>query len=95
MSVYFVAQISITNEIEYSRYLDKCDEVFSKYSGKYLAVDNSPTVLEGKWKHNRMVIIEFSCESDFRSWYESPEYQSILKHRLKGDLCDSLLVKGL
>ena len=47
MSVYFVAQIKIENESEYNLYLNKCMEVFSKYNGKYLAVDSTPIILEG------------------------------------------------
>ena len=37
MSCYFVARILIHDEAEYSRYLETCDEVFSRFSGRYLA----------------------------------------------------------
>ena len=49
MSVYFVAQIKVNDEKEYERYLEKCDEVFEKYNGEYLAADLNPEILEGKW----------------------------------------------
>lgn len=95
MSCYFIAQIQIHNEDEYKKYLDKVDEVFSKFNGKYLAVDKNPVVLEGEWTHSRVVIIEFPDESEFESWYKSTEYQEIVQHRLKAAKCDTLLVKGL
>jgi uncharacterized protein (DUF1330 family) len=94
MSVYFVAQIKIIDETEYNIYLDKCDEIFSKYNGKYLAVDSTPQILEGSWGYSRSVIIEFPEEYDFNKWYNSDDYQIILKNRLSGAKCDSILVHG-
>lgn len=94
MSVYFVAQIKIVNELEYNQYLNKCDEIFSKYNGKYLAVDSAPKILEGSWDYSRSAIIEFPNELDFNAWYNSDEYQKILINRLSGAKCDSILVRG-
>ncbi len=95
MSCYFVAQIQIQDMVEYQKYLDGVNEVFSKYNGKYLAVDGSPSVLEGEWSYSRMVIIQFPNEEELRRWYCSSEYQTIAKYRLNAAKCDSLLVKGI
>lgn len=95
MSCYFVAQIRINDMEEYQKYLDGTDEVFSKYKGKYLAVDGTPEVLEGTWSYGRIVIIEFPDEAELKRWYESPEYRAIARHRLKAAKCDTLVVKGL
>lgn len=95
MSCYFIAQIKINDPIEYQKYLDRCDEVFSKFNGEYLAVDGNPEVLEGVWDYTRTILIRFPTEQDFKRWYESSEYQQILIHRLKAAKCDTLLVKGL
>ena len=94
MKHYFVANIRIHNKTEYQKYLDKVDAVFGKFSGKYLAVDCSPEVLEGKWSYSKTVIIEFRSKKDFENWYNSDEYQAILKHRLKASDCDTILIKG-
>ncbi|MCB9249993.1 MAG: DUF1330 domain-containing protein [Ignavibacteriales bacterium] len=94
MSYYFVANIKIHDNEEYQKYVNKVDEVFAKYNGKYLAVDDTPKILEGKWKYSRVVIIEFNTESDFNNWYNSKDYQEILKHRLTGALCDTILING-
>jgi uncharacterized protein (DUF1330 family) len=94
MSCYFVARIEIHDPVEYSRYLDACDEVFARFNGRYLAVDPAPIPLEGAPEAGRMVIIEFPDESSFHRWYESKEYQVILKHRLAGAHCTASLVRG-
>ncbi len=95
MSYYFVAQIAIHDEEEYKKYLKDAGEVFSRFAGKYLAVDANPTVLEGVWDYGRMVIIEFPDRIAFESWYKSPEYQEILQYRLRAARCDTLLVEGV
>lgn len=95
MTCYFVADIKIHNPEIYQKYIDKAESIFSKYNGKYLAVDNSPDVLEGEWNYTRSVIITFPTKEEFNNWYYSKEYQEILKHRLEGAICDSILVAGL
>jgi len=94
MSVYFIAQIQITDEEDYQKYLDSSHEVFKCFKGKYLAVDDSPMCLEGFWDNARVVLIEFPAKEDFKTWYYSDEYQHIIKHRLKGAMCNSILISG-
>ena len=94
MSVYFVANIRIHDEQEYNKYLESVDEVFSKFSGTYLAVDEKPSVLEGAWNYTKVVLIRFPSQEDLHAWYDSDEYQNILRHRLTGAQCDTLLVHG-
>ena len=91
---YFVANIKIVDETEYQKYLEKVDDVFSKYNGKYLAVDQAPKVLEGEWNYSRVIIISFENEDDFNNWYNSKDYQDILQFRLNGSKCDTILIKG-
>jgi uncharacterized protein (DUF1330 family) len=95
MSNYFVAQIKIHNYQEYEKYLDKFDDIFSKYKGEYLAIDESPTLLEGDWNYTKSVLIKFNSKKDFEDWYYSSEYQKILKYRLNASKCDTILIDGV
>jgi uncharacterized protein (DUF1330 family) len=95
MSYYFIARIRIKNVAGYQNYIDNADEVFKKYKGEYLSVDDSPLVLEGNWNYTRTVLIRFKNMNDFNAWYHSTDYQEILKYRLKAADCDTILVKGL
>ncbi len=95
MSYYFIANIKINNPADYDKYLEHIDEIFSKYKGKYLAVDSCPTVLEGKWDYTKSVLIKFHSKREFKYWYYSEDYQKILKFRLGSATCDTILIKGL
>jgi uncharacterized protein (DUF1330 family) len=92
---YFFANIRIKDPAEYKKYLANVDEVFEKYNGKYLAVDESPELLEGYWNYTKSVLIEFKTKRDFENWYYSEDYQQILKYRLSSADCDSILIKGI
>ena len=94
MSVYFVAHIKIEDNTEYQLYLNDCDDIFSKYNGRYLAVDSNPEVLEGEWNYSRSILIEFPSEKELKKWYHSGEYQRIRKHRLAAAKCDTIVVHG-
>jgi uncharacterized protein (DUF1330 family) len=95
MAHYFSAQIRINDPAEYDKYLEHFDEIFSKYKGEYLAIDENPVLLEGRWDYTKSVLIRFDRREDFESWYYSDEYQAILKHRLNASDCDTILLEGL
>ncbi len=94
MSCYFIANIKIEDQDEYQRYIEEAGTVFKKYKGRYLAVEDHPSILEGKWDYSRTVLIGFDTINNFQEWYYSEEYQRILKFRLNGAHCDMILIKS-
>lgn len=94
MSVYFVANIKVRDAREYEEYLKGADEAFKGSGGEYLAVDETPGILEGGWNYSKAVIIRFPDEETLNKWYRSPAYQRILKHRLEAAECDTIIVHG-
>jgi uncharacterized protein (DUF1330 family) len=95
MSVYFVAQISIFDQTSYNRYSAHFRDIFSRYQGTTLAVDNSPVVLEGEWEQRRVVLISFPDERSLLEWWESQEYQEIAKDRRAGSDAVILMLSGV
>jgi uncharacterized protein (DUF1330 family) len=95
MNHYFVAQIRINDPNEYDKYLENFDDIFSRYNGEYLAIDESPALLEGEWNYTKSVLIKFNSKKEFEDWYYSADYQKILKHRLNAAKCDTILLEGV
>lgn len=52
-----------------------------------------PRVLEGRYPYTKTVLIEFPDREALEEWYFFPTYQEILKHRLAGADCDTILVE--
>lgn len=95
MTVYAVALIDIHDRDQYARYEAGFMEIFSKYQGTLLAVDEAPTLLEGDWPWTRTVLLEFPDEEKLRAWYDSEEYQALAQHRFAGSQASIAVVKGL
>ena len=94
MSVYVIAQIEIHDRNEYNQYEAGFLEIFSKYKGELLVVEESPTVLEGEWPYTRTVLIRFPDEEEATRWYKSDEYQMLAQHRFKSSRANLILAKG-
>ena len=94
MSAYFIAQIKIKDLQEYRRYLAGFDEVFSRYKGEVILVDDRPAVLEGEWHYTRVVVIRFPEEKEARRWYYSTGYQKLVQLRWQAADADVILAKG-
>ena len=95
MTVYTIAKFTIHDRSEYDIYESGFAEVFAKFDGKMLSVDEEPLVLAGDWQATRSVIIEFPSKESALTWMTSDEYQTIATHRNAGSTVDSILVKGL
>lgn len=95
MSVYIIARFKIHDRSEYDKYSAGFPEVFKRFDGKLLSVDEDPMVLAGTWDDTRSVIIEFPSKESALAWMTSDDYQAIAKHRNAGSTANSILVKGL
>lgn len=92
MACFIIAQIDIHDRDAYRAYLDGYDEIFAKYRGRVLIVEEKPTVLEGEWPWTRTVLIRFPDEAEARRWFESDEYQALAAHRRNASTANIILV---
>jgi uncharacterized protein (DUF1330 family) len=95
MTVYIVAQITISDRDSYAKYEQGFMPVFNLFDGKMLSVDEAPHVLEGDWACTRTVLAAFPDRDMALAWYNCPEYQAILPHRLKGARAHIVILDGL
>lgn len=95
MTVYAIAQISITNLDSYNRYQSRFMEVFGRFTGTLLAADPDPQVVEGSWDREKVILMSFPDEHSFQEWAQSPDYQEISIDRKFGSDGIVLLAKGL
>jgi uncharacterized protein (DUF1330 family) len=94
MTIYVIAQLKMTDRAAYDRYQARFFDVFRKFSGRLLSADENPTVLEGAWDRDKLVLMSFPDEAAYRAWADSPEYLEISKERKAGARAIVLLAKG-
>lgn len=95
MSHYLIAQLEITDREEYGNYESGFMDIFMKYEGKLLSVDEEPQLLEGSWPYTRTVLIEFPSKEAALDWFTSDEYQTLAKHRHNASSGNITMIKGL
>jgi uncharacterized protein (DUF1330 family) len=94
MTVYLIVQLKMTDRAAYDRYQARFFDVFKKFSGRLLSADEKPTVLEGNWDRDKLVLMSFPDEAALQAWAESPEYLEISKDRKAGAEAIVVLAKG-
>jgi uncharacterized protein (DUF1330 family) len=95
MTVYVVAQISITDRSRYNQYQARFMEVMDRFSGKVLAADERPLIEEGDWAYEKVILLSFPDTHAFREWIDSSEYQRIAADRKAGSTGVVLLINGI
>jgi uncharacterized protein (DUF1330 family) len=80
---------------DYKKYAEKVFDIVTSFGGKYLVRGGDVDILEGQPSGNRNVIIEFEDKAKALSFYNSEEYQKIIKHRTDNSNGYITIVDGL
>ena len=91
---YVIGQLTVHNPEGYLKYSQVVPTTLAQYGGAYLVRGGNCTQLEGTAQGNRRVVIEFASRQAAETWYNSPEYQAILPHRLANSEGHIVLVDG-
>lgn len=95
MSVYAIALINISDRTGYALYEQGFMDIFNRFRGKLLAVDEAPVVMEGEWPHTRTVLLEFPDQAELDRWYHSDAYQALATHRFASSHGRVAVIKSL
>ena len=91
---YLIAEVEITNMAGYEEYRRLAPATVAAYGGRYVVRGGEAKLLEGSGGPGRMVVLEFESPEKALAWYNSPEYQAILPHRLKNSKARAIIVAG-
>ncbi len=81
MPAYLIAEHQITNPSQFEEYRRQVAPMIERYGGRYLTRPGTHDVLDGRWRPDRVVIIEFASMAALKAWYQSPEYQPLIALR--------------
>ena len=74
MAAYLLVDCEVTDPKRYEDYKRLAQAAVAQYGGRYLARGGETVVLEGTWKPNRVVVLEFPDLARARAFFDSPEY---------------------
>ena len=94
-NAFVIVQIAINDPDGYHQYeIAGHQEIFDRFSGKVVGLDENVEIVEGSWPYTRTVLIEFPTKELARAWYESDEYQAVVGLRHGAATSNLVIVSG-
>ena len=81
MKAYLVLDLAVHDFARFRKYVAEIPAFIAKHSGNYIVQGVQPTPIEGGWRPERMVIIEFPERGKAEAFLSDPEIQDLFKVR--------------
>lgn len=83
MKAYLVLDFAIRDLRGFMPYVAEIPAFIARHGGRYIVQGVAPTAVEGDWKPQRMVILEFPSRQDAQAFLDDPEAQALfdVRHR--------------
>jgi uncharacterized protein (DUF1330 family) len=94
MKAYVIATETVNDEATFEKYRVEVPRTVEAFGGRFVVRGGDISVLEGEWKHPRLVVIEFPSRVAAQEWYNSPGYQKVIGLRLKSTTGNLVIVDG-
>ena len=96
MAAYLIAEHKITDAAKFEEYRTRVAPMIARHGGRYLTKGGSHKILEtGYWQPDRIVIIEFPDMAALKAWYDSPDYQPLIKLRQEAAIDMLITLEGI
>jgi len=96
MAAYLIVDTVLDKPALYEEYKVRAKPLAEKYGGEYLARGGELTLKESElWTPTRLVLIRFPDSASANRFYDSPEYQEVLKISKQAARRTIVLLEGL
>ena len=94
MKAYLVLDLTVKDYGGFKKYIAEIPAFIAKHSGKYIVQGVVPTTIEGDWKPERLVIIEFPERKSAEAFLGDPEIQDLFEIRHATTISKLVLADG-
>ena len=95
MPAYVIVEVEIHNPVEYEEYKKLTPAAITAYGGRFIVRGGKTETLEGDWKPERIVVLEFPDTEKAREWWNSIEYAGAKVIRQRVADTQMILVDGI
>ncbi len=95
MAAYIIAEISITDPVEYEEYKKLTPATVAAYDGAFKVRGAKAESLEGNWEPGRVVILQFPSIERAKEWWSSEAYSEAKGIRQRAALSKMIVVEGV
>jgi uncharacterized protein (DUF1330 family) len=95
MAAYVIVDLTVTDPPTMEEYRKQVPATLAKYGGRFLVRGGAHQTVEGDWKPNRVVVLEFPSLEQAKRWYDSEEYREPRAMRLRAGRANMIMVDGV
>jgi uncharacterized protein (DUF1330 family) len=95
MPAYVVVNVKVKDPARYEDYKQMAPASIAQYGGRYIARGGKVHVMEGDWRPERLVLLEFPTAERAREWWASREYADAKALRCATADADLVITEGL
>ena len=83
MKNYLILDFSVTDVAAFMEYVENIPKFLTKHGGRYLIEGTTPKVVEGQWKPEKIVVLEFDTEGNANNFLMDVEVKKLfeIRHR--------------
>lgn len=94
MKAYLVLDLSVQDLPGFKPYIAGIPAFIEKHGGRYIVRGVEPTVMEGDWAPEHMVILEFPARANAKAFLDDPDAQALFQIRHNTARSRLVLVDG-
>ncbi len=94
MKAYLVLDFSVHDLAGFMPYVSEIPAFIERHGGRYIVRGEPPTVMEGDWTPERMVILEFPSRDAAKAFLDDPDAQALFGVRHRTTTSKLVLVDG-
>jgi uncharacterized protein (DUF1330 family) len=95
MPAYVIAEVTVTDPATMEEYRKRVPATLAPFGGRFIVRGGAHQTVEGDWKPNRLVILEFPSMEHAHRWYDSEEYREPKAMRLRAGRTNVVFVDGV
>ncbi|HVO62567.1 MAG TPA: DUF1330 domain-containing protein [Terriglobales bacterium] len=95
MPAYLIVNVDIKDRIAFEDYVRDVPPIVRKFGGEYLAVSDTPEVIEGSWQPHRLVLVRFPDMAAAQAFLDAPEYVPWRELRKRVTISEMVALEGL
>ena len=95
MPAYVIVDVTVTDPVAMEEYRKQVPATLAKYGGRFIVRGGAHQTIEGDWKPNRLVVLEFPSMEQARRWYDCEEYREPKALRLQAGRATLVMVEGI
>jgi uncharacterized protein (DUF1330 family) len=94
VTAYIIVEVETTDEALMAEYRKHTPGLVAQFGGKFIVRGGRARTLEGAWKPQRIVVLEFPDFATAERFYDSTDYKPVLDMRLRAGNSRAILVDG-